>query len=243
LPTPKIHIIPNGYEGTVQEFAAPRGDKCQVLYTGTLSDYRYDTVLLALQLLKETAPDLAKLLHFKFVGEGTEVLERGAAALGLAEMVTVSGSTSQDEVVRLSREAHALLILERPATMKGHELLAGAKLFGYLKAGRPIVGILPSCEARKVLERVGVSTIADIDSVPDIVAIWRQLLDAWLNGNLSDLLPDRSACEAYSAERQTEALTRALEARFPAQVFIPGSVEIPRSLQDDIGKEGWLSFA
>lgn len=243
LATSKIHVIPNGYEGTVQEFTASRGDKCQVLYTGTLSDYRYDTVLQALQVLKQTLPDLAELLHFKFVGEGTEAVEGEAAVLGLAEMVTVSGSTSQDEIVRLSREAHALLILERPATMKGHELLAGAKLFGYLKAGRPIVGILPSCEARKVLERVGVLTVADVDAVSDIVAIFRRLVEAWLNGNLSDLLPDRAACEAYTAERQTEALTSALKGRLAAQVFVPGSIEIPRSLQNDIGKEGWLSFA
>src|SRR5262249_44768768 len=154
----------------------------------------------------------ANLLHFQFVGEGTEALGKEAAAHDLADVVTISAPVSQDEIMRLSQEAHALLLLERSATVRGHELLAGAKLFGYLKAGRPIIGVLPFCEAKRVLERVGVSTIADVDSPSQIVAVLRQLYDAWSKGMLSHFVPDRAACEAYSAERQTAALVRALEA-------------------------------
>lgn len=174
------------------------------------------------------------------MGEGAEALDKEAAARGLADMVTTSGPTSQRDIARLSQETDALLILERPASAKGHELLAGAKLFGYLKAGRPIIGVLPLGEARKILERVRVSTVADVDSPSQIVAVLRQLHDAWSKGMLAQLAPDRAACEAYSAERQTEALIRALEARSPAELFVPGAIEIPRSLKYDIGKEGWL---
>jgi hypothetical protein len=243
LEASKIHIIPNGYEGAVEEFAAADGDKCEILYTGTLSDYRYDTLLQAICFIKQSSPAVADQLHFHFVGEGTEALGKDAAALGLTGIVTTSGPVSQHKIVRLSRNVHAFLMLERPATMRGHELLAGAKLFGYLKAGRPIVGILPSCEARKVLEGVGVSTLADVDSISDIVGVLCGLHNAWSNGTLVELAPDRVACKTYSAERQTEALTRALEGRLPAKVFVPGSVDIPRSLQNDIGREGWLSWA
>ena len=62
----------------------------------------------------------------------------------------------------LERQAGPLLILGRPATMKGYELFAGAKLFGYLKAGRPIVGILPEDETKNILRRLGVSTLASL---------------------------------------------------------------------------------
>jgi hypothetical protein len=124
--------------------------------------------------------------------------------------------------------------------MRGHELLAGAKLFGYLKSGKPIFGVLPNCEARKVLERLGVSTVADVDSVSDIVLTLRQLLDAWSESRLSDFVPNRSACEAYSADRQTAALVRVLEGLPAAESFVPGSVEIPASLQREIGRTGWI---
>ena len=131
-------------------------------------------------------------------------------------------------------QPHALLMLEREPT-KGYELLAGAKLFGYLKAGRPIVGVLPSGEAKKILQRVGVSTIADVDWPAGIVAVLRQILEAWEAGMLASLVPDRAACEVYSARRQTAALVRALEGAPPVEPFVPGLAEIPPSLQGDIG--------
>ena len=243
LEATKIHLIPNGYEGRVDEFISPDGDRCTILYTGTLSDYRYDTLLQALSSMKKLSPDLASRLHFQFVGEGAEAVRKAAADVHLSDMISASGPVSQSEILRLSQKAHAFLLLERPATIKGHELLAGAKLFGYLKAGRPIFGVLPCCEARKVLERLGVSTVADVDSVTDIVGVLHRLVHAWSNGHLLDAVPNRVACDTYSAERQTADLARVLEGSLPRRAFVPGSVEIPHSLQNEIGKEGWLSWA
>jgi hypothetical protein len=239
LDVSKIHLIPNGYEGTIDEFVVPCGDQCTILYTGTLSDYRYDTLLQALHCFKKSDPTRAKRLRLLFVGDGMEVLANEAAALDLSDIVTTVGPISYAEVTRLQQEAHALLMLEREPTIKGYELLAGAKLFGYLKAGRPIVGVLPSGEAKKILQRVGVSTIADVDSLSEIIVVFRQLLDAWATGMLASLVPDRTACEVYSAQRQTAALVRALEGAPPEKPFVPGLLEIPPSLQGDIGERGW----
>ena len=151
LDVARIHIIPNGYDGTIEEFAVPCGDKCTILYAGTLSSYRYDTLLHAVHKFKQADPTQAKKLRLLFVGEGMETLAYEAAALGLADIVVTAGPTSHTEITRLQQEAHALLMLGRPATIKGYELIAGAKLFGYLQAGRPIIGVLPTDEARKVL--------------------------------------------------------------------------------------------
>ncbi len=203
LDASRIHIIPNGYEGTIDEFVVPNGDKCTILYAGTLSSYRYDTLLQALHYLKTSDPARARRLRLLVVGEEMEALADEAAVLGLSDIVETAGSTSHAEITRLQREAHALLVLGRPPTMKGYELFAGAKLFGYLKAGRPIVGVLPPDETKKILHRVGVSTVADDNSPSEITAVFRQLLDAWSGGTLSSLIPNRVACQAYSAEWQT----------------------------------------
>jgi len=168
-----------------------------------------------------------------------EALAKQAAALGLSDIVHTAGPSPQAEISRLQQEAHALLILGRKRDNKGHELLAGAKLFSYLKTGRPIVGILPQDETRKVLSRVGVSTVADSESPSEISAVLRQILAAWSEGTLSSLLPDRIACTAYSAERQTAALVRALQGGPAVEPFIPGVVEIPPSLREEIGGGGW----
>jgi hypothetical protein len=235
LDAKKIHIIPNGYEGEIDEFTVPDGDKCIILYTGTLSTYRYDTLVQSLYAFKQTDPAQAKHLHFLFVGEGMEMLAQDVKALGLSDTVEISSPASHTEILRLQREAHAFLILGREPTRKGHELVAGAKLFNYFKARRPILGVLPKDETRKTLQKVGVSTIADTDSPLEVVAVLRQVLDAWAAGKLSSLVPNRVLCEAYSAQRQTTALIRALEGLPAAEPFTPGLVAIPPSLQEEIG--------
>jgi len=239
LDATRIHIIPNGYEGTIDEFVVPTRDTCTILYAGTLSSYRYDTLLQALHWLKTSDATRARRLRFLFVGEGAEALADEAAVLGLSDIVETAGPTSHTEITRLQQEAHALLVLGRPPTMKGYELFAGAKLFSYLKAGRPIVGVLPPDETKKILQRVGVPTVADADSPSEIVAVFCQLLDAWAEGTLSSLVPDRAACQAYSAEWQTAALVCALAGKPAAEPFVPNSVEIPPSLWGDIKDAAW----
>ena len=122
---------------------------------------------------------MARKLRVKFVGEGMEELAKQTADLGLSDIVETSGPTTQAEITRLEREAHALLVLGRLSTIKGHELFAGAKLFNYLKANRPIFGVLSDDETRKVLQQVGVSSIADADSPVEIVAKLEKLIEAW----------------------------------------------------------------
>jgi glycosyltransferase involved in cell wall biosynthesis len=230
----KVHIIPNGFEGSIDQSVIPDGDKCTLLYTGTLSSYRYDTLLQGLRRLKESDPARAARLQLLVVGEEAAELSKDAAAHGVAALVKTVGPKSQAEIVRLEREAHALLVLGRPQTMKGYELFASAKLFGYLRAGRPIVGVLPSDETNRILRSLGVSTVADSDSVPEVVAVLHRLLDAWTERALQALVPSRTACEAYSADRQTLALVRALEGQAATEPFVPNVVEIPASLRSDL---------
>src|SRR5258706_13644161 len=154
-----------------------------------------------------------------------------AARLGLSNIVETAGPTSHAEITRLEREAHALLVLGRIPAIAGHELFAGAKVFNYLKTNRPIFAVVPRDETRKVLERVGVLTIADADSPAEIANHLERLIKAWSSGTLPSLLPDHDQCECYSAERQTEALVRALEGDRPAQAFVHGRVEVPPSLR------------
>jgi glycosyltransferase involved in cell wall biosynthesis len=240
LDASRIYIIPNGYESPIEQFVAPSGDKCTILYAGIVADYRYDTLLKSLGVLKQTDPGLAKQLCLRFVGEGMDILANEAARLGLSDIVHTTGPKPYAEVAGLQREAHALLVLGRPATKKGYELFAGAKLFGYLKAGRPIVGVLPADETNKILQRVVARTVADVDSVSEISRVLRLVLDSWSRGTLSSLVPDSKACEAYSSERQTATLVRALEMVPSEEPFIPGAQAIPPSLRDVIENEKWL---
>jgi len=243
LDTSRIYIIPNGYESPIEQFAPPTGNKCTIVYAGTLPDYRYDTLLESLDVLKNTDPSRAKQLRLCFVGEGMDVLADDAAALGLSDIVETAGPKPYAEITRLQQEAHALLVLGRPPTMQGYELFVGAKLFGYLKAGRPIIGVLPQDETKQILQSVGVRTVADVDSVSEITTVLREVVDNWSKGTLSLLAPDQKACETYSSERQTAVLVRALEGVPAEKPFVPGSQGIPPSLRETIEKDDWLEDA
>jgi glycosyltransferase involved in cell wall biosynthesis len=238
----RVYIIPNGYEPPIEKFEAPAKAKCTILYAGTLPDYRYDTLLKSLCVLKERDPSRAGQLHVLFVGEGMGTLADEATALGLTDIVNTSGPKSYAEIAHLQRDAHALLVLGRSPTMNGYELFAGAKLFGYLKAGRPIIGVLPADETRKVLQRVGASTIADVDSVSDITRVLKLVIDKWSAGMLESLVPDPRACEAYSSGRQTKTLVHALEGFPPEKPFVPGAQAVPMSLCATVERINGSSF-
>jgi len=232
----RMHIIPNGYESPIEEASFSASDKCTVLYAGTLPDYRYDTLLTALRIFKQTDPVRARALRLVFVGEGTNVVANEAEALDLTDIVQTAARKSYSEITSLQRQADALLILGRPSTMSGYELFAAAKLFGYFKTGRPIIGVLPQDETRKILNHLGVGTVADVDSVQDICRVLGIIIENWSRGTLSALVPDRKACEEYSSERQTATLVRALEGLPAEKEFKPGANAIPPSLRNVIGQ-------
>jgi glycosyltransferase involved in cell wall biosynthesis len=234
LEASRVHIIPNGYDGAIDTSPVPRGERCTILYTGTLISYRYDTLLEALRQFKQRDPARASCLSFVCVGEGGAQLRREAEVLGLADLFEIRNPASYREITAFHRAAHALLVLGRPSTLKGHELFAGAKVFEYLKAGRPILGILPRDETRNVLTRVKVSTLADVDSPSQVLALLERTVGAWLAGDLNSLRPDSAACHVYSATYQTAALARALDGAPAAETFIPGSVQVPPSLRSDV---------
>lgn len=237
----KIHIIPNGYEGDLEEFQIPDADQCTVVYTGTVSSYRYDTLLEAIGYLKRCEPTVAGQLRFSFVGDGMALLARAVESRGISDVVHVSPPVPYDEVKRVIQTAHGLLILGRSQDRKGHELVAGAKLFGYFKARKPIVGILPQDETREILSTVGVETIADSQSVQDVVRVLKRMHACWAEGRLATLLPHIQACQRFGAEPQTAALIRALEGHPPEEPFVPGKVDIPASLREMIDNE-WLWY-
>ncbi len=209
----KVHIIPNGFEGTVDTFAHAPGDRCTVLYAGTLKTYRYDTLLEGLARLKYRNSVKTSQLRLLFVGEKDSRLVEQTERMGLREIVEIIPPVSSVEVRRLQQEAHALLILGRTSSRRGHELVAGAKLFGYLQAGRPIIGVVPLDETRRILQQVGNSMIADVDAPEEVANVFEGLLEAWSNRTLDQFVPNRVACEVYSSSRQLSALIAALEGR------------------------------
>lgn len=231
----KIHIIPNGFDGEVESFVHAPGDRCMVLYAGTLSTYRYDTLLEGLVRLKRKDPARAAQLRIRFVGEGLRELTERVGKLDIHDLVEVLPPTSSAEIRRLQREAHALMVLGRVPGRKGHELVAGAKLFGYLQAGRPIIGVVPRDETRRILGQLGNSLIADAETPTEVVAVFEKVLTAWSNRTLDRLVPDRAVCQTYSSGRQISGLITALNGALPEKILAADAAPpLPTGLQSEV---------
>ena len=69
------------------------------------------------------------------------------------------------------------------------------------------------------------------------IAGLRRLGDALTEGRLAELLPDRAGSEAFSAERQTEALVRAFQGMQAPKLSVPGSTKVPAGLQEELDYE------
>lgn len=227
----KIHIIPNGFEGEVEPFVHTPADRCTVLYAGTLSTYRYDTLLEGLVQLKRQDPTGAARLRMLFVGEGLHQLAGKVGELGLREMFDIRPPIPSAQVRLLQREAHALLVLGRMPGRTAHDLVAGAKLFGYLQAGRPVIGIVPHDETRRILGRVGSPLIADAESPTEVVRVLKNVLEAWGSGALEQFIPNRAACQAYASDRQISDLISALNAGPPAESPMVGTFAVPTEVK------------
>src|SRR5262245_14119588 len=113
LKSTSVHLIPNGYDGDIDNIYPSKGNKCTIVYSGTLISYQYESLLAALTVLKQKAAPQSNFLHLLFVGEGIEsLLKERIRTLGLSDMVEMRGQVGQDELVRLYRQAHAFLVLE-----------------------------------------------------------------------------------------------------------------------------------
>ena len=230
----KIHIIPNGFEGEVEPFVHTPGDRCTILYAGTVSTYRYDTLLEGLVQLKRQDPTLAARLKILFVGERFQQLVEQVTDRDLVDVVEIRPPVSSAEVRILQREAHALLVLGRMPGRTAHDLVAGAKLFGYLQAGRPIIGIVPHDETRRILGRVGSSFIADAESPTEVVTVLERVLEAWSSRTLEQFIPNRAACEAYSSNRQIADLIRALTGASPGKRPTVEAPTVPIDVKSEV---------
>ncbi len=85
-----------------------------------------------------------------------------------------------------------------------------AKIYEYLRAGKPIVGLTdPAGDTAGVLRTAGLGDIAHLDSTPEIVALLPAFVRDWRQGR--SVLPQALAVEQASRRGRSQALAELLE--------------------------------
>jgi len=110
--------------------------------------------------------------------------------------------------MELSRAGVLLLLQASKDTVD----LVPAKLFEYLRAGRPVLAVVPDGSTAEVLRDTGGGWVVDPTDSSGLRDIIATAYQAWTSGSLDSLTANPVALEKFSRER----LTGELAAQFDA---------------------------
>ncbi len=166
--------------------------------------------LTALHEVASASPELVRDLRVLFAGYADAAHERTiAAALGdatLARIVRYTPLLPRRESLERMLGAWALLLVTDPGA--GGRDLVPIKTFEYLRAGRPILALVPEGETARILRRAGGSIIAHPSDVTGI----RTALAALLERPERIGAPDAAVVATMDFGRSLDGLSGLLDA-------------------------------
>jgi len=213
----KIAVLTNGFDP--DDFAAPRvsppAERFVVSHLGELWSTRDPgSVLRAAAVLLAEDPTLP--LELRFVGHRDPTLavqmDAVVAALDLGRNVVIQGRVSHAEAVDLMRASTLLLFQSAfgPGDPEVGRTYPG-KLFEYMAAERPVLGVVPGGDAAELIERTGCGWWRSPDDVEGIAALLRTLVEKWRHGTpLLETRPDLRPFDRRVIAQDLAARVRAL---------------------------------
>lgn len=213
----RFHVIPNGYgEESFQhaEELLRTGQSRQshsqllLLHSGVLYPSERDPrpFLQALATLKAQGRIGANDLRIVLRASGHDVLIQSLIdACGVSDIVRLAGPIAYESALAEMLDTDALLLFQ--AANCNHQI--PAKLYEYLRAGRPILALTDERgDTAAALRSAGIDTIADLASAADIAAKLPPFLQAVRAGSAPRA--ERKVAARFSRESQSERLAELL---------------------------------
>jgi glycosyltransferase involved in cell wall biosynthesis len=180
----KITVLPNGFDPA--DFPTgvwPPRDVFRITYVGTMADsYAPQVFFSSLSNLIEK--NKQNRIQLRLIGSVSAGLRKLIHEMGLDEAVEMIGHVSHHEAVHYMCDSSLLLLLI-PETKNAEGILTG-KLFEYLGAGLPVLGIgPPHGAAAAILEQCRAGKIFDRQNQGPVEEFMQTLLQQWkLNPDL-----------------------------------------------------------
>jgi glycosyltransferase involved in cell wall biosynthesis len=190
----------------------PPSERFTLLYAGILYPARSPGAFFqALSSLLRYGHVRREEIRVQFAGvfdyPGYEDNRKLVEQLDLQEVVEVLGYLPRKEVLARMMSAHALLLLgDRPAGARDY---VPGKVYEYLYAGRPILALLPDCEAADIIRSTDAGSVVDPSKPEAVAEAIQSLLARWREGGHDAL---RSAkAEMYTRQKQTQQLAALMD--------------------------------
>jgi len=214
LPAGKpMHTIMNGFD--TEDYAAipalDKREKFTIVYTGSFYGERQTPryFLQALAALLQAKPALRTHIQVYFVGSIYANHTRFIEELKLEDVVQLCGILPHQEAIRYQLAADLLLLVVGKGA--GSEVVLTGKIFEYLGAGKPILGLLPlEGPAAALIRQTATGVVVDAEDVDGA----QQALDCfyrdWSQGRLL-YQPNQSVVNQYSRQMLTAKLVNVFD--------------------------------
>ncbi|MBK6839015.1 MAG: hypothetical protein IPG90_12815 [Bacteroidetes bacterium] len=203
----KIHVIPNGYDSVdFKTGVEPCKDKFLITYVGTIADsYNPEIFFSTFKNVLKNHPNVS--MKIRFVGSISSQVTQFIESYDLKEKVEIIGHVSHEQAICYMQES-SILLLVIPHVKNDKGILTG-KLFEYIGARRPVLGIGPSNgDAAQILAECNAGKMFDRQQEKE-VEMW--LMDAVNRWQQNHSFRDGNAeAENYSRKELTRKLAEVL---------------------------------
>ncbi|MFA5418071.1 MAG: glycosyltransferase family 4 protein [Bacteroidales bacterium] len=198
-----INVISNGFD--VSDFnktSSTKNKKFTIAYTGTLAEnYHIEGFLNAMRALIKNHGESGICLQF--VGRVTEKYRHLIEGSVLKAVCSFTGHVDHETSIGFLQKADALFIAI-PDVPQNEGILTG-KLFEYLAARKPIIGVGPvEGDASAIIDECGAGKMFAYEDDGAIASYLNHLYLAWIESSTSEF--EGNAYLNYSREHLTEKL-------------------------------------
>lgn len=192
-----ICIVPQGFDpDDFMSETHPTGtaSRCTFLYTGIFYDAQKPDIFLdAFAAAVAADPDFRREARAHFMGLVPDYMPSLVARHELNGHVIIHGYVSHTDTVRAQQSADVLWLTigDRP----GSEGISTGKLYEYMGAERPILGLVPVGVARDDIASYGAGFLAHPDHTSEVTMRLLELFHLWKRGALP--APDKEALKTF----------------------------------------------
>lgn len=206
----RLHVVPNGYIESDFDGLEPCSDqnaRIELIHGGNLVGYRsLVPIIRAMKQLIDTAAIGQDALRLVNYGSAPSREAQCVQELGLADSVDLRSRISRRELLARMAAARGLILI----VPDQYRTQVPAKLFEYMRLGRPILLIAPAdCETRRMARDYPLLYWADCDNIDEISKMLGQVVDG------TELTPEqvvraREFASRFEARKLTERLVSVL---------------------------------
>ena len=194
----KFSIIPNGFDESDYENLKPRKfTNFTLAHTGSIYHQRSPVPLFkAVKLFLENNPDAKDKFNLLLMGRIDTSFLKIADDMGISKNLSVEDFSNHKAALSTQLGADALLILS--------EGMMTAKIYEYLRAKKPVIGIAPDGELHQQIAEWGIGKAFKPDQISSIAEFIKTLYDNW-SLKKHPIMPDFKSVDLNQYQRSYQA--------------------------------------